>query len=208
MNTRKITILLADDHSLMRIGLKTLLDCQRDMTVIGEAANGKAAVELAARLRPDIIIMDLMMPEMDGVSATEAILGARPETGIILLTSFGASADLALALRHGARGAQLKESPTDELLAAIRTVAAGGTAISGEIRQNMEADGTPVQFTERQANVLNSLARGLSNQDIAKQYGITPSGVKRHLRSIFAKLGAATRAEAVAIALRKHLLKI
>lgn len=205
---KKIRIVIADDHKLMRMGLVSLFSVQRDMTVVGEADDGESAVNLARTLKPDIVIMDLMMPNMSGADATARIISFAPKTGIIILSSFSDSADMARAIAAGARGAQAKEAPTDALVDAVRVVAAGGTAISPEIDQLIKEDPPPTTLTEKQADILKSAARGLSNKDIAKQFGISPVSVKKHMSAIFLKLGAATRAEASAIALRKHLLKM
>ena len=202
-----IRIVIADDHKLMRMGLVSLFNVQRDMKVIGEAEDGQSAVELVRSLKPDIVIMDLMMPGLSGADATAAIMSFSPGTGIVVLSSFTNSVDMARAISNGARGAQAKESPTEDLVDAIRTVAAGGTAISPEIEQFIREDPPPATLTERQLEILKSAARGLSNKDIAKQFGISPVSVKKHLTVIFAKLGAATRAEASVIAMRKNLLK-
>ena len=202
-----IRIVIADDHKLMRMGLVSLFNVQRDMKVIGEAEDGQSAVELVRSLKPDIVIMDLMMPGLSGADATAAIMSFSPGTGIVVLSSFTNSVDMARAISNGARGAQAKESPTEDLVDAIRTVAAGGTAISPEIEQFIREDPPPTTLTERQMEILKSVTRGLSNKDIAKQFGISPVSVKKHLTVIFAKLGAATRAEASVIAMRKNLLK-
>ena len=201
-----IRIVIADDHKLMRMGLVSLFNVQRDMKVVGEAEDGEAAVGLVRSLKPDVVIMDLMMPKMNGADAAAAIMSFAPETGIVVLSSFTNSADMARAISNGARGAQAKESPTEDLVDAIRAVAAGGTAISPEINQFINEDPPPSPLTERQMEILKSVTRGLSNKEIAKQFDISPVSVKKHLTVIFAKLGAATRAEAAAIALRKRLL--
>lgn len=205
---KNIRIVIADDHKLMRMGLVSLFNVQSDMTVVGEAEDGESAVEITRTLRPDIVIMDLMMPRLSGAEAVVKILSFAPKTGIVILSSFSDSADMARAVANGARGAQAKEAPTDALVDAIRVVAAGGTAISPEIDQLIKEDSPPTTLTEKQADILKSAARGLSNKDIAKQFGISPVSVKKHMSAIFLKLGAATRAEASAIALRKHLLKM
>ena len=203
-----IRIVIADDHKLMRMGLVSLFNVQRDMKVVGEAEDGEAAVELVRSLKPDIVILDLMMPKMSGAEAVSAIMSFAPGTGIVVLSSFTNSVDMARAISNGARGAQAKESPTEDLVDAIRAVAAGGTAISPEIAQFIKEDPPPSTLTERQMEILKSVTRGLSNKDIAKQFNISPVSVKKHLTVIFAKLGVASRAEAVATALNKHLLKM
>ena len=193
---------------LMRMGLKSMLQYQTDMTVVGEAANGESAVRLAKELLPDVVIMDLMMPVLDGAEATRQILENNPETKIIILTSFGSSEDMNRALSFGAAGAQIKEAPTDSLIEAIRTVLKGKSAIASEIAHEIENMAVPISLTDRQRGILQSVARGLTNKEISVQYGLSPISVKKYLSAIFTKIGAANRTEAVTIALRKHLLKV
>jgi len=203
----KIRILIADDHKLMRMGLISLFDVQRDMTVVGETEDGEQAVRLAGELKPDIVIMDLMMPKMNGADATSAILAANPQVGIVILTSFADSFDMARAISNGAKGAQAKESPTENLIEAIRIVANGGTAIAPDIMRHVKGNPPPPPLTEKQLAILSSVTRGLTNQDIALEFGISAVVVKKQLSVIFAKLGVATRAEAASLAVQKHLLK-
>ena len=203
---KKIRILIADDHALMRLGLKSMIGLQPDMEVVGEAANGQDAVRQASALRPDVVIMDLMMPKLNGADATKAICEARPQTNVVMLTSYGDAADLGRAISNGAVGVQMKDAPTEDLLSAVRKVMAGETAIASEFKSRCEDELPPL--TPKQSDILEAVARGYANKDIAKQFGITEVGVKKHLRLIFAKLGAANRSEAVAIALRRQLLKL
>ena len=204
---KKIKILVADDHALLRVGLNTMLNTQPDMTVVGEAEDGEQAVRLAGELKPDIVIMDLMMPKMNGADATSAILAANPQAGIVILTSFADSFDMARAISNGAKGAQAKESPTENLIEAIRIVANGGTAIAPDIMRHVKGNPPPPPLTEKQLAILSSVTRGLTNQDIALEFGISAVVVKKQLSVIFAKLGVATRAEAASLAVQKHLLK-
>ena len=203
----KIRILIADDHKLMRMGLVSLFNVQKDMTVVGEAEDGETAVRSAAKLKPDIVIMDLMMPKMNGADATAAILAENPQTGIVILTSFADSFDMARAISNGARGAQAKEAPTENLIESIRIVANGGTAIAPDIMRHVKGNPPPPPLTEKQLAILSSVTRGLTNQDIALEFGISAVVVKKQLSVIFAKLGVATRAEAASLAVQKHLLK-
>ena len=205
---KRMKVLIVDDHSLVRMGLAALFGYQKDFVVTGEAEDGEQAVRLARETKPDVIVMDLMMPGMDGVEATRQIRAERSDARILILTTFGTSADVARAIAAGATGAIMKDASNDELLAAIRTVAGGGTAFSPEIEQFVKEEPTPPELTRRQLDILHSVTRGLSNPDIAKQFGITVDGVKAHLNVIFAKLGAANRSEAITIALRRHLLKL
>ena len=202
---KKIRVLIADDHAMVRMGLASLLDTEPDIEVVGEAENGEVAVRKALSLKPDVIVMDLMMPGKDGTAATVEVMRAQPETKVLLLTSFGTADGVAHALEAGATGAMMKNADISELVAAIRTIAAGGRAVSPEIRHFMEIDPPISRLTSRQSEILAAVVRGLTNDDIAKLFSIQRSSVKDHLTAIFAKLGASNRSEAVSIALRKHL---
>ena len=203
----KIRILLADDHIIVRMGIASAISFENDMTVVGEAGNGEDAVRLATELRPDVVVMDLMMPRMDGAKATSAILKDHPATGILILTSFITSADLGSAIRAGARGAVSKTSSQDEIVAAIRKIAAGGKVIPRSMEKDIALSRLAPELTARQIEVLRLASRGFSNQDIASVLGISPNSVKDHMKLIFHRLGVSTRSEAVAIALRDGLLQ-
>ena len=204
---RKIRLLVADDHAVVRMGLVSLLESEKDIEVVGEAGDGDAAVSAARKTSPDVVLMDLVMPKKDGADATAAIKAERPETKVLILTTFSDTDDIARALNAGADGAMLKNADYAEVAAAIRRVAAGKKSVAPEVRK-MLAENPPLpELTGRQMDILSSMVRGLTNADIAKQFGITPDGVKFHITSILAKLGAANRTEAVSIAQRKHLLK-
>ena len=204
---KKIKILIADDHSVVRIGLATLLGYKKDLTVVGEAENGEEALAATRKLKPDVVIMDLVMPGLNGVEATKAIRTELPDTKVLILTSFGSSEDAARAIAAGASGVIMKDSANRELIEAIRTVAEGGKAFSDDVCLPSVGEETPA-LTERQLAILQSAARGLSNAEIGLQFGISKDMAKHHLSAVFEKLGAPNRAEAIAIALRKHLLKI
>jgi DNA-binding NarL/FixJ family response regulator len=205
---KPIRILIADDHAVVRRGLRSLIQTEKDLLVIGEASNGIEAVESTLRLKPDVVIMDLIMPEKSGAEAIAEIMAQAPETRIIILTTFGTVDDMAKAIESGAAGALLKTSDENELIAAIRTVAANGYAISSEVQQLMAENPPAPQLTSRQLEVLNSMSQGFSNADIAGQLGIKEFSVREHVAGIMAKLEASNRAEAVAIALRKRLLEL
>ncbi len=205
---QRIRILIADDHLIVRTGLTALLGTESDIEVVGQAKNGIDAVRDALRLRPDIIIMDLMMPRKDGVEATAELAEKAPNVKVILLTTFGTSDGIAHALAVGAKGAILKNADNAELVRAIRMVSGGGEFISPEVRQQLAVDPPIPDLTPRQQEVLSSMVRGLTDRDIAHQLGIRQDGVNDHVSAILKKIGAANRTEAVAIALRKHLLKI
>jgi len=205
---KKIRIIIADDHAVMRMGLIALFDTVGEFEVVAEAADGEEAVELATRYRPDVVIMDLVMPILDGVSATENISKSCPGVRVLLLTTYGSSDGIARALDAGASGAVLKSASNDELIAAIKAVAAGQKSISGDVQRLLQDDPPIKPLTPRQAEILSYVTRGLTNQDIAKVLGIRVDSVAQNLSAIFAKLNAANRAEAITIALRKHLLKL
>ena len=204
----KIKILIADDHTIVRMGLTALLDTEKDIEVVGQAKNGVEALTESRRLNPDIVIMDLMMPKKDGVEATAELKDMQPSVKVIILTTFGTSDGIAHAIECGAVGAVLKNAEDTELVTAIRKVAADGRYISPEIKHQLEKDPPIPELTPRQMQVLQSMTRGLTNRDIAKQLGIRQDGVNIHVNAIMQKIGAANRTEAVAIAMRKHLLKM
>ena len=205
---KKSRILIVDDHALLRHGLKSIIQYQKDMKVVGEAENGRLAVQLAKELSPDLVIMDLVMPVMDGVEASRLIKADSPDTKILILTTFGTSADIVRALDAGATGAVMKDTPDDKLLSAMRRIINGETVLAPEIESMIKNDPVPPKLTERQMDILSSIARGFTNRDIALQLGLKPSGVRVHIDAILSKLCAATRAEAVAIAIKRGLLKI
>ena len=202
----KTRILIVDDHALIRRGLADLLRYEKDLAVVGEASDGEAAVAVATELKPDVVVMDLMMPVMDGVEATRRIKAVLPEAKILILTTFGTSVDVARAIAAGASGAIMKDASMEDQLHAIRTVASGDKVLSPEIEKAVQEQPLP-EFTERQQLILESIARGLTNKDIANMLDISSDAVKQHFAAICATLGAANRAEAVNVAHRKHLLK-
>ena len=203
----KLKVLIADDHAIVRMGLRSILDTQKDIEVVGDADDGKSAIGETLRLRPDVVVMDLMMPVLNGMKATEEILRQQPSTRILLLTSYGMADDVAHALELGAAGALSKGLASTDLLAAIRDVAAGRTVISPEIRKNISEHPPVPQLTDRQVKILQAIADGSSNKEVADRMNIRIDSVQEHITAIVHKLGASNRTEAVAIALRKHLLK-
>ena len=204
----KIRVLIADDHAILRTGLVALLDCEPDIEIVGEAADGAEAVRKTVELRPDVVVMDLLMPVLDGVGAIREIRRRQCASPILVLTTSTVSNDLASALSAGATGALPKSTANERIVAAIRDVAAGKTVVDREISKMIAQDPPVEELTDRQLEVLHSLTRGLSNTEIARQFGIAEITVKNHVSSILARLGAANRSEAVAIALRKQLLKV
>ena len=203
---KKTRILLADDHAIMRMGLCAILGKQPDLEVVGEAEDGEEAVARTRALRPDVVIMDLMMPKLDGAAATAAIHAELPETKILILTTFGAADSLAHALQNGAAGALLKSAPNAELITALRAIAAGRRIVAPDIQRILRENPPSEELTPRQLEILEQMTRGLTNADIARVLGISEPRVKEHVLTILSKLGAANRTEAVALALRKQLL--
>ena len=204
----KTRILIADDHAIVRMGLNLLLAAEHDFSVVGEACDGLSAISESVRLQPDVVILDLMMPKKDGVTVTEELHQALPGAKIVILTSFGTAEGLSRAVQHGACGIVLKNSAETELVPAIRKALAGEQHFSPGLRRQIKLTLPSVVLTDRQETILRSVMDGLSNADIARQQGVAEITVKNHLSAIFNKLGVSNRSEAVAIALRKHLLKI
>ena len=205
---KKISVLIIDDHAILRMGLASLLNAKKDIEVVGDAANGATGIKKALRIKPDVVIMDLMMPRMNGTETTTQLIAKAPDSKILILTTFGTSDGISHALRAGAKGAVMKNCDFNELVAAIRAVAVGREYVSPEVARILSKDPPVAPLSPRQEEILQSIIRGLSNPDIAKQLGISLDMVKEHIETLFQKIGAANRSEAVAIALRKHLLKI
>lgn len=204
---KNISVLLVDDHSVVRMGLAAIINLEQDVHVCGEAEDGEEAVRLAGELKPDVVVMDFVMPGMDGSEATAAVLKASPLSKVMILTTYGSSADLSRAFDAGATGAVTKNLSNDELIDAIRATAAGDSRISPEIKASLRESEERISLTPRQREILESITRGLTNDDIAMQLNLSKVRVKQHLSALYRKLDAANRSEAVAIALRRQLLK-
>lgn len=204
----KIRVFVTDDHALVRMGLITLLQMENDLDVVGEAEDGRTALKKIQQLKPDVVVMDLMMPGMDGIETTRQLQDLLPSAKTLILTTSSSSTDISNALQSGASGAILKSATNTELLSAIRAIAGGKRYISPSIKTLLLENPPIPTLTEKQREILQSITRGLTNPDIAKQFGISVASVKDHINLIFSKLGAANRSEAVTIALRNHLLKI
>lgn len=205
---KKLGILLADDHSVVRAGLKTILNLEKDFRVVGDAENGAKAATLAGELKPDVVVMDLMMPGMSCAEAVRLVLKASPDSRIIILTSYGTSTEIRFALDAGAISAVTKNISNVELTDAIRRTATGERVLSPEVEGALSESEKDIRLTERQMAIVDSITRGLSNGEIAAQLGISRTRVKQHLSEVFAVLGAANRAEVAALAMRRNLLKI
>jgi two-component system NarL family response regulator len=204
----KIRVLIADDHVTVREGLAAMIGRQPDMLVVGEAANGSEAVDLWRKHRPDVVLLDLRMPALDGVGAIEEIRRHDPSAHVIVLTTFDTDADLSNAIKAGAKGYLLKDAQREELLEAIRKVHAGATCIPPSLVAKLAAGMSNEALTGRELDVLALLARGKSNKEIGVNLYISETTVKSHLRSIFTKLNVLSRTEAVTAASRRGLVQI
>lgn len=202
----KIRILLADDHLVVRMGIASILSFEPDFEVIGQADSGAEALSMTQTLNPDIVIMDLMMPDMDGVEATRRIHAVNPGVRILVLTSFGTSVEVHHAIEAGATGALVKTSSQDEISSAIRQVFNGQCVLSPEIKNTLKCADEDAKISMQQKEILQLIANGHSNKEIARILDIGTNCVKYHLRVIFANLGASTRAEAASIALSRGLI--
>lgn len=216
---KPIRILLADDHSIMRVGLASLLSREKDMVIVGEAETGEEAVAKARDLKPDVVIMDLMMPTLSGAEATRQITGRggtrvgasdTEETPprVLVFTSYGTSADLANAVLNGASGVLLKNAPTRDLPQAIRKVFAGEKVLSPEIQSLVNEGASTLQLTDRQLMQLELAARGFTNQEIADQLNVSLITIKKQFSEIFARLNVANRSEAIGLALQRNIIKM
>jgi len=215
---KSIRILIADDHAIVRKGLKALLATEKDMTVVGEAENGVEAVEKAAALAPDVILMDIVMPELDGIEATRRVTAERPETRVLVLTSFAADDKVFPAVKAGALGYLLKDSSPEQLLEAIRQVYKGEPSlepsIARKVLQELSHPGggagksTTDPLTERELEVLRLIAQGLSNKEIASKIFVAEWTVRSHVSNILGKLHLASRTQAALYALKSGLASL
>ena len=204
----RIRVLTADDHPVVRAGIASMLATEPDLEVVAEARNGAEAVALFEARRPDVVLMDLQMPEVGGVDATRAIRAIEPEARVIALTTYEGDADIHRALSAGACAYLLKDALVEQLVAAIRSAAAGRRVIPAAVAMKL-AEFTPrADLTAREQEVLRHVARGLGNKEIAQAIGRSTETVKAHLESIFRKLGARDRAHAVTIALQRGFIRL
>jgi len=199
----KIRVICADDHPLVRKGLAAIIAAEPDLELVAEAQNGREAVELYRRLQPEVLLMDLRMPEVDGITATRTILAEFPEAKILALTSYDGDQDLYQALEAGVRGYLLKETLHAEIIHAIRSVQAGRKLVPSDMAPRDEPALTP-----REIEVLKHVAQGLSNKEIGTLLGTAAGTVKIHVQNILEKLQAADRTQAVTIALRRGIVHL
>ncbi|WP_144512252.1 response regulator transcription factor [Bacillus sp. FJAT-22090] len=208
-----IRVLIADDHHVVRRGLMFFLKTQKDMDIVGEATNGKEAVEMTASLKPDVVLMDLVMPEMDGIQATKRIKAKHPETQILMLTSFSDRDHVIPALKAGAAGYQLKDIEPDDLAEAIRKLMRGENTLHPEATSQLQKEVEIVApspheehpLTPREQDVLAELTKGKSNREIASSLFVTEKTVKTHISNIFAKLEVQDRTQAALYAVKHGL---
>ncbi len=203
---KKIRILLADDHLVVRMGIASILSFEKDMEVVGETDNGADAVRLATELKPDVVLMDLKMPQLSGADATLQMHAAAPNVKILILTTFGTSAELKKAMDGGAAGALLKNSSQAEIIEAIRKVMSGQSVMSSEIQHGIEEMKSMPEMSQRQLEILNLVAKGFSNKEIADVLGVSLETVKDHIKKILLKMGAASRTEAASLAVNLQLV--
>ena len=206
-----LRLVIVDDHPVVRAGLEGMLASQADFVVVGEASSGLEAVELTERLRPDVVIMDLRMANMDGTEAITQIRQRQLSTPILVLTSYESSADILRALEAGATGYLLKEASREHLFAAIRTVAQGKSAFSPEVATHLVhhvQKPANAFLSQRELEVLAFVARGASNKEVARNLHVSEATIKSHLLRIFGKLGVEDRTAAVTMALEKGLLRL
>lgn len=216
-----IRVVLADDEQLLRVGFRMILDAHGDFEVVAEAANGREAIAAAATHHPDVIVMDVRMPELDGIGATEVITCEQPEVRILILTTFDLDEYAFAGLRAGASGFLLKNAPPDELVAAIRTVAAGDAVVAPRVTRRLldtfaqhlptptqaSRDQRLAQLTHRERDVLQAIALGQSNQEIATSLCLSEATVKSHVSRILGKLGLRDRVQAVIFAYETRMIE-
>jgi DNA-binding NarL/FixJ family response regulator len=206
-----IRLLIADDHPVVRDGLRAMLATQPDMELVGEAATGTEAVTQGRALRPDVVLMDLQMPDLDGPGAIATLREQAPEVRVLVLTTYGTDADITRAVDAGATGYLLKDAPREQLFGAIRAAARGESVLSpsvatrvlGRMRAPAEEALSP-----RELEILQAVARGLSNKDIGRQLYVSEATVKTHLLRVFSKLGVDDRTAAVTVALERGIIRL
>jgi two-component system NarL family response regulator len=200
-------VLIVDDHSVVRRGIAAIIDMEDDAVVVGQAGDGAEAIELWRTLLPDVVLMDLRMPGMDGVEAIRSIRSEDDQAGIIVLTTFDHDEDIYAGLRAGAKAYLLKDVEPEELFRCIRAVRAGDAYLQPKVAAKLAQRMQEEPLTEREEQILKLLAEGKSNRGIGQVLHITESTVKSHMKSLFVKLDVTSRAEAIALAARRGLVK-
>lgn len=205
---KTMSVLLADDHQIVREGLAAIIEAEPDMRVVALAGNGGEALEMFLQHRPDVVLMDLRMPEVGGVRAIASILNLDPAAKIIVLTTYDGDEDIYRSIRAGASGYLLKDAPVEELLSGIRKVSAGGKQISPPIAEKLAGRIAGNEFTARETDVLELMATGKTNREIADELFVSESTVKFHANNIFGKLQVADRTQAVVAALKRGFISL
>jgi DNA-binding NarL/FixJ family response regulator len=206
-----IRVLIADDHPVVRDGLRGMLGGQADLEVVGEAGDGEEAVRLGLAMRPDVVLMDLRMPNQDGVTATERLLAALPGTAVLVLTTYDTDADILRAVEAGAIGYLLKDTPREELFRAVRAAARGQSVLDPTVARRLMGQlrtPGPDALTPREIEVLTLVARGASNREVGERLFLSEATVKTHLVHAFAKLGVGDRTAAVTAALERRIIRL
>lgn len=207
----KVRLVLADDHLVVRSGLRAMLGAEADFDIVGEASTGAEAVELTGRLRPDVVLMDLRMPQVDGVAATAQIRQRHPDVRVLVLTTYDTDADILRAIEAGATGYLLKDATRDELFRAVRAAATGASVlaptVASRLMGRMRAPGQET-LTPREIEILALVARGRSNKEIGAALFVSEATVKTHLLHIFGKLNVQDRTQAVTVALNRGILRL
>ena len=205
---QKIRVLIADDHPMLREGVAAVIQLQSDMELVGEAENGAAAIECFRRLRPDVTLMDLQMPELNGVDAIKAIRAEFPKARIVVLTTYAGDAQALRALKAGAAGYLLKSSLRKDLLETIRNVHLGRRHLQPEIANEIAVHAVDDPLTDREARVLQLIATGHANKQVAWELGVSEETVKAHLKNIFEKLDVTDRTHAVTVAAKRGIIEL
>lgn len=201
-------ILIVDDHIVVRLGLRALLQSQKDMQVVGDAANGRDAIEQVGRLHPEVVLMDLRMPDCGGVDAMRKIRAVEPAARVLILSSYGSEEDIYQAIQAGALGYLLKDTGSEELLKAIRRVSEGNTWLPPAVAARYAERLRRPELTNREMEILQCVFRGLTNKEIAYELGVAENTVKNHINNLMLKLGAKDRTEATHLALVRGLLTL
>jgi DNA-binding NarL/FixJ family response regulator len=207
-DARKITVLIADDHPIFRTGLRTLIDEQADMMVVGEAANGREAVALFTRYRPDVTVMDLRMPDLDGPAAIKAVLNVHPGARVLVLTTYDGDDDVERAAEAGAAGYLLKDTFAEGILDAIRDVDAGELLFDEEVAAKLAHRDAVPSLSPRELTILELIARGLSNKEIQASLSIAEGTLRNHLKRIFDKFQVTDRTQAALIGIKRGLIRM
>ena len=210
---RRITVLIAEDHTLVREGTRGILELCDDIEVVGEADRGDTAVEMARRLRPDVVLLDVRMPGLNGIDAARRIAALRQGSHVLIVSAYDDQQYVLEALRAGASGYLLKTAPSAELVNAVRAVASGATVLQAELSQrltqrNSGQAGSSLEPSRRELEILRLVAVGKPNKEIAGDMGISARTVEGHLNNLFAKLGVSSRTEALVVAVNRHLVRL